>query len=607
VDKEMRSGESGRNLNILKVKSSDHKNAEKTLRALEERQQTILGGIEEGYIEVDVNGTTVFCNNSFSRITGYPMEELIGLNFREYMTESMANTVFAAYNKVYNSGVHNKGFYYEIITKNGVKRIIENSISLIRDSEGHRKGFRSVVRDITDRKLAEKELQMHRSHLKAIFESGKDAIITFDSDMVVVEANTAAENICGLAAKKNIGRVFPDCLTQCDKNCLDVIQEALRSKIMINEYQIKCNHHHRHQQRVIVTSSRLLSPNDKFMGIVVVVRDITRLSNLEQELREKNQFQKIIGKSGKMQDIYELLNLLIDLETTVLITGASGTGKSLVAKTIHYSGNRALKPMVTVNCSALSEGLLESELFGHVKGSFTGAIKDNQGRFQAASGGTILLDEIGDVSLRIQLKLLGVLEEKEFERVGESVPIKANVRVIACTNRDLEEKVKLGEFREDLYYRLKVVEVKMPSLRERVEDIPLLVEYFLGVFNKNFSKNIHGLSDEVVEIFMSYPWPGNIRELGHSIEHAFILCRGPIICLEHLPVEIRGYHDDRQRIGKKRSVKEREEILTVLDKTYWNKAKAARLLGIDRSTLYRKIHKYRLSKSEENMWRATDM
>lgn len=603
MDKELRSGESGRNLNILKVKSSDHKNAEKTLRTLEERQQTILEGIEEGYIEVDLNGTTVFCNNSFSRITGYPTKELLGLNFREYMIEDMAKTVFATYNKVFKSGAPNKGFHYEIITKNGIKRIIENSISLMRDAEGHRKGFRSVVRDITDRKLAEKELEMHRSHLQAIFESVKDAIITFDSDMVVVEANKAAENICGLVAKKDMGRVvFPDCLTQCDKNCLDVIQEALRSKTTIMEYRIKCNHHHRPQQRVIVTGSRLLSSNDKFfMGTVVVIRDITRLSNLERELKERHQFQKIIGKSGKMQDIYELLSSLADLETTVLITGESGTGKSLVASALHYSGNRALKPMVTVNCSALPESLFESELFGHVKGSFTGAVKDTQGRFQVASGGTILLDEIGDISPRIQLKLLRVLEEREFERVGESVPIKADVRVIACTNRDLKEKVRLGEFREDLYYRLKVVEVKMPSLRERVEDIPLFVEHFLNIFNESFQKNIHGLSDEAVEVFMSYPWPGNVRELRHSIEHAFVLCRGPIICLDHLPVEIRRCHDNGQGISKRRPVKEQEEILTVLDKTYWNKAKAARLLGIDRGTLYRKIHKYRLSKSEKSV------
>jgi transcriptional regulator with GAF, ATPase, and Fis domain len=205
----------------------------------------------------------------------------------------------------------------------------------------------------------------------------------------------------------------------------------------------------------------------------MVIRDITLLRDLERELRERHQFHKIIGKSKKMQEIYSLLEDLTDLETTVLITGESGTGKDMVARALHYSGQRAFKPFVTVNCSALTESLLESELFGHVKGAFTGAIKDKQGRFQAANGGTILLDEIGDISPFIQMKLLRVLQEKEYERVGESVTRKANVRVVACTNRDLKEKVIKGEFRQDLYYRLKVVEIALPPLRHRLEDMPL--------------------------------------------------------------------------------------------------------------------------------------
>jgi len=588
----------GQSTNLITDKFSDYEKVKKALSALEETHRTILDGIEEGYVEVDLKGNVVFCNDSYSKIIGYPIEGIMGLNYREYMTEDVAKIVFDAYNQVYQSGVPNKGFFYEIITKNGRRRIIENSISLIKNSKSERIGFRSVTRDITDRKQAEKELERHRSYLKAIFESAKDAIITFDSDMVMIEANKAAENICSLAEKSNIGKVISACSTQCDKTCLDVIQEALSSKATIKESQIKCSHHFRPQQEVIVTGSRLLSPNDEFMGIVVFVRDVTRLTNLEQELRGRHQFQKIIGKSDKMQDIYELLSSLADLETTALITGESGTGKTLVAKALHYSGNRALKPVITVNCSALPESLLESELFGHVKGSFTGAIKDTQGRFQTASEGTIVLDEIGDVSPRIQLKLLRVLEEKEFERVGESVPIKANVRVIACTNQDLKEKVRLGEFREDLYYRLKVVEVEMPPLRDRVEDIPLLVEHFLNVFNKNFSKNIQFLSDEVLEAFMNYSWPGNVRELRHSIEHAFVLCHNPFISLDHLPVEIRaGQNSERQIIKKQQPVEEQEEILAVLNKTYWNKSQAARLLRIDRSTLYRKIQRYQLPKS----------
>ena len=304
-----------------------------------------------------------------------------------------------------------------------------------------------------------------------------------------------------------------------------------------------------------------------------------------------------------MQDIYRLLEDLANLETTVLITGESGTGKELVARALHYSGQRAFRPFVTVNCSALAESLLESELFGHVKGAFTGAIKDKQGRFQAANGGTILLDEIGDISPLIQLKLLRVLQEKVFERVGESVPQKVDVRVIACTNKDLKEKVKRGEFRQDLYYRLKVVEVSLPPLRERLEDLPLLVNHFCHSFNERFKKNIEGISSEVLSRFMNYSWPGNVRELEHVMEHAFVLCRGPVITLDHLPLEIR---DDGVTGGAEKNVKipvqetqpqepnGSQQILNALNKAHWNKTKAARLLGISRRTIYRKIDLYQL-------------
>lgn len=314
-------------------------------------------------------------------------------------------------------------------------------------------------------------------------------------------------------------------------------------------------------------------------------------------MRERHQFQNIIGRSKKMQDTYRLLEDLANLETTVLITGESGTGKELVARALHYSGQRAFKPFVTVSCSALAESLLESELFGHVRGAFTGAIRDKQGRFQAANGGTILLDEIGDISPLIQLKLLRVLQEKEFERVGESTPQKVDVRVIASTNKDLKEKVRRGEFRQDLYYRLKVVEVSLPPLRERLEDLPLLVDHFCRSFNDRFKKNIEGISSEVLGRFMDYPWPGNVRELEHVMEHAFVLCYGGVITLEHLPPEIRDYERTEKMAGQEiptQGSNGAQEILDALNKAHWNKTKAARLLGISRRTIYRKICLYQI-------------
>jgi transcriptional regulator with PAS, ATPase and Fis domain len=274
--------------------------------------------------------------------------------------------------------------------------------------------------------------------------------------------------------------------------------------------------------------------------------------------------------------------------------GESGTGKELVAEALHYNGNRSHKPFVKVNCSALSENLLESELFGHVKGAFTGAVQDRVGRFQKADGGTIFLDEIGDISPRTQLQLLRVLQEREFERVGDSTPIKVDVRVVAATNQNLKEKIRRGEFREDLYYRLKVVEISMPPLRERREDIPLLVEHFLEKFNKKLSRDIVSVSSDVQKIFMEYPWPGNIRELEHTMEHAFILCRQKTITVNHLPSVFKEFIGFKTFTLEDVKVDEPHAIVQALNKTAWNKAGAARLLGISRRTIYRKMKEYKI-------------
>jgi two-component system, NtrC family, response regulator HydG len=253
-----------------------------------------------------------------------------------------------------------------------------------------------------------------------------------------------------------------------------------------------------------------------------------------------------------------------------------------------------LPPFVTVNCSALAENLLESELFGHVKGAFTGAIRDHIGRFQAADSGTLLLDEIGDISPVTQLKLLRVLQEKEFERVGDSHPIQVDVRVIACTHQDLKEKVSRGVFREDLYYRLNVLEIKIPPLRERIDDLPLLIAHFVSRFENKFKMTVESISDEVFNALMRYTWPGNVRELEHCIERAVILSRGEAITLSHIPSEIVSQMKKNESHIKMRNANEPQEILNILSKTDWNKAKAARLLGISRKTFYQKIKKHNI-------------
>jgi two-component system response regulator AtoC len=313
--------------------------------------------------------------------------------------------------------------------------------------------------------------------------------------------------------------------------------------------------------------------------------------SLRQRLDDHYRFENIITKSAKMQRVIEVIKVVAKSNATVLVTGESGTGKELVARAIHSQSNRHNKPFIAVSCAALPESLLESELFGHEKGSFTGAYAQKKGKFEFGEGGTLFLDEIGEMSAYIQVHLLRVLEEKEFTRVGGNEPIKVDVRVISATNKDLRKAIEKQEFREDLYYRLNVVNVELPPLRERKEDVPLLAQHFLNKFASENRKEISGFSPEAIEFLLDYDWPGNVRELENAIERAVILAKNSLITVDDLPQEnlSLGYS-----IGSKKSIKEveREHILNVLRKAGDNYSEAARILGISRMTLYNKAKEY---------------
>ena len=432
------------------------------------------------------------------------------------------------------------------------------------------------------------EKKRYQADLEAIFRSVSEGIVTVDSGMNIVQMNDAAAGLCGLGTAK-LGQDFRDLALDCQGRCREALADTLSKKAPIDLPRFECQRSGKPGQVVSATTAPLVNNEGDMYGAVLVIRDETRLHTLECDLKERTSFHKLVGGSDRMQEVYALLEKLANVPSTVLITGESGTGKELIADALHYQGVRRQGPLVKVNCAALTENLLESELFGHVKGSFTGAIRDKAGRFEMADGGTIFLDEIGDISPAMQVRLLRVLQERKVERVGGTRPVDVDVRVVAATNQNLPEKIKRGEFREDLFYRLKVVTLALPPLRERLSDIPLLVDFFVQRFNGRFKRDIRGVSDEVMRFFMSYEWPGNVRELEHVMEHAFILCPGTLILSEHLPPDLSTHIPGAGSRQLREDENEAETIRQALEKCGWNKAKAARLLGISRRTIYRKI------------------
>jgi len=346
--------------------------------------------------------------------------------------------------------------------------------------------------------------------------------------------------------------------------------------------------------------------NEEIKMVIRSALDMHRVKSenvfLKKQLKKKDEFKEIIGKSEEIQGVFKLVNKVADTDSTILISGESGTGKELIAKAIHYRSGRASAPFVSINCGALPENLLESELFGHVKGSFTGAIRDKDGMFKVASGGTFFLDEVGETTLAIQVKLLRVLQEREIIPVGGTAPIKVDVRLIAATNADLEKAVKEERFRADLYYRLNVIPVVIPPLRDRRDDIPLLVDHFLHIASERAGRR-KAITKQAMELLTNYDWPGNVRELENIVERACILQEGDEILVEDLPEKVRHHSQERRKVVMQETQVtldelEKEYLVSVLEETGWQKKKASQILGINASTLYRKIQRYGLSQDK---------
>ncbi len=446
-----------------------------------------------------------------------------------------------------------------------------------------------------------------------LLESMADGVFTLNDKGKITSWNPSMERITGYLAKEALGKTcnmigFDRCF---GLSCPTGISECgIYQKGYIDGKECFLRHKAGHDVPVVKSARIIRDNNDIVKGVVETITDMTELHKARREaedanrrLGETHRFNNIIGKSNAMQNVFSAIKAAAASEATILIQGESGTGKELVAGAIHYNSGRAGRPLVTVNCSALSESLLESELFGHVKGAFTGALRDRIGRFEEAQGGTLFLDEIGEISPLIQVKLLRVLQEREVERVGASEKRKIDIRIITATNNDLYSLVNSGKFREDLYYRLKVFPINIPPLRDRKGDIPLLVSHFISNQNNNTGKRICGLTQPTMRILLDYNWPGNVRELENAIEHAFVLCASEHIDIFDLPVEIRrleyrpAFSESIGNDGRGKPLRKkltRELLLEVLETSNWNKAEVGRRVGLSRASIWKYMKKWNI-------------
>jgi PAS domain S-box-containing protein len=416
-----------------------------------------------------------------------------------------------------------------------------------------------------------------------------------DLEWRVTFFNQAAEEITGVPAAEALGR--PCCevfrANVCESAC--VLRHTLETGKPVVNRGIAILRADGKEIPISISTALLKDEAGRIIGGVETFRDLSLVAELRRELHRQYRLGDIISKSPLMQKIFALLPDIARSDSTVLIEGESGTGKELVARALHTLSRRAKGPFVAVNCGALPDTLLESELFGHTAGAFTDARKDRSGRFALAEGGTLFLDEIGDISAALQMRLLRVLEERTYMPLGSSKSIKANVRIVTATHQDLAKLVAEGAFRLDLYYRINVVKLSLPRLAERKEDIPLLAEHFIERFNKLIGKKILGLSHVTLTIFMRHDWPGNVRELENAIEHAFILCPAGLIQPQHLPEHLRPDHQPGPPLaGLTLEEIEKRALWEALERNQWRTMATARELGIDKNTLRRKLKRYGL-------------
>lgn len=438
---------------------------------------------------------------------------------------------------------------------------------------------------------------------KPIIDTVSDGLLIIDKAGKIMAVNPAAERLTGYSEEELKGK---DCRILNCTGC-KIFAEGpgvkwcqLFSKGQVRDKKCLLTHRDRRTVHVLKSGTVLRDDNNEIVGVVETLADISQVIRQQQEIEELRKtfhlnkgYHGIMGKTSIMLNLFELIENVSNTVAPVMISGESGTGKELVARAIHEAGHRKDKPFIKVNCAALNENLFESELFGHVKGAFTGADRNRIGRFEAAHGGSIFLDEVGDIPLATQVKLLRVLEEKMIERVGEHKTVPIDVRIITATNKNLESLVKKEKFREDLYFRINVFPLHCPSLRQHQEDIPIITQHFIRQTSEESGKKIFGVTPKALDALTAYDWPGNVRELRNVIDYAFVLCPGGGIDLEHLPARITNANAGPPEVAPpaNSSDEAREALIQMLRQCGWNQSEAARELGVSRVTVWKRMKK----------------
>ena len=580
------------------------------LRRSEEKFRKIFNYSNDAIFVIDPsNDRIIDFNPKASEMLGYAADELCRIGISQIHPDEMPKLM------KFSQAVMQTGFGWtdelSCVTKNGSSVPSEISASVIEiDGRNH---IITIVRDITERKLAEKAIREREERFSGILESALDSIITIDRDWHIRIFNKAAESIFRCRANEVLDQSLERFLTEGFQKVLAEYMRATEAGTATQRYMwtpdgLTARRASGEEFPIEATISRAQVSGQELYTIIL--RDIDdrkhaeeelgklQLENvyLQEEIKAAYNFEEIIGASAAMQGVFRHIEKVAATDATVLISGETGTGKELIARAIHNRSTRREKPLIKVNCAALPGGLIESELFGHEKGAFTGASAQKKGRFELADQATIFLDEVGELPLETQSKLLRVLQEQEFERVGGTRTLRVDARVIAATNRDLEEAVKVGSFRADLFYRLNIFPIALPLLRERKEDIPILTHYFVDKFAHRMGKKVTEVAPKAIDRLKNYSWPGNVRELANIIERAVILCDCETLRAEHLAVSD-SLVQVEPGIASLEEI-ERRHIVRALEQTHGKvggEDGAAKLLGLNRTTLISRMKKLAIS------------